>query len=179
MKNVQPLVERGRSLDDVLIELSAAGRSPLEISQRIGGVLTPEQVAVRVNQVLAAPDWLTEAQQERALLQLVRINLLDLRAKVEGERVTLDQYHDSVKIQLAYVDRIFDRYNRRAAATEEELNTYNANVGRQLGRVVDLVLSYMRGALRDEIDAAEWDRLVHDAMEVARVEIASKQIEAS
>lgn len=175
MKASEPVVARGKTIDDVLIELSAAGYSRAEISRRLGGALTPERVHDRINELLEAPDWLTDVQQERALLQLVRINLMELRTNIRKDH---GDYLDGMKLQLAYIDRIFERYTKRAEATQEQLNTYNTNVGRVLGRVVDIALSYMRGALRDEIESDRWDELVQDALMTARTEISRHEVEA-
>ncbi|GAB2702036.1 hypothetical protein BKA24_001733 [Microbacterium marinum] len=188
-RQLEPKVNRGKTLDDTLIELSTAGLSRAEISRRIGGVLTPERVDERLNALLEAPDWLSDAKQERALLQLVRLNLMDLRADLDGYKESVlrgtdelsgprrDAYNDNLKLQLAYIDRIFTRYDKRARATDEDLNTWSVNVGRELGSIVDEALAYMKGALRGEIAATEWDQLKIEAMQHAWSRIEEKQVE--
>ncbi|MDF2506234.1 MAG: hypothetical protein K0Q52_93, partial [Microbacterium sp.] len=57
-------------------------------------------------------------------------------------------------------------------------NTYNQNVGAVLGRVVDMSLSYMKGALRDQVDPEKWDELTQEALVLAWNEIEKKQVEA-
>ena len=86
-----PDIRREVTLDDLILELAATGKSREEISQRIGGALTPERVDQRVKQILAAPDWLTDIQQQRAMLRLMQTNIIQLR----------DEWNlDSAKLQL-------------------------------------------------------------------------------
>jgi hypothetical protein len=86
-----------------------------------------------------------------------------------------EEYLDAMKLQLAYIDRIFERYNRRKAATDEELGTWNQNVGREIGAIVDETLAYMKGALRGEIDGQSWEALKLEAMQHAWHRIEAKQ----
>jgi hypothetical protein len=75
-----------------------------------------------------------------------------------------------------YLKDVLDRLEKRQARITADLNTYNASVGQQLGHVVDLALTYMKGALRESVDAEKWDELVLDAIAVAAHEIEKKQI---
>lgn len=170
----ETLVRRGKTTDDVLLELSVSGLSPQQISERLRGAISAERVRVRIAAILESPDWLTDAQQERAMLRLVHVNLLELRESIADS--DKGDFLDNMKVQLAYIDRIFERYNRRAAATEEDLNTYNQNVGRHLGMVVDGVLAFLRGALRDQLTPDQWETLIAEAMDYARGQIEAKQI---
>jgi hypothetical protein len=82
---------------------------------------------------------------------------------------------DSIKVQASIIKDLLTQLDKRQKANETDLSTYNANVGRQLGHVVDLVLTYMRGAMRDEIDLQKWDDSIEEALVLAQAEIAKRQ----
>lgn len=161
---------RGKSVDDQLIELAAMEISAEEISRRLGGAITPARVRQRVSDLLTAGDWLTDVQKERALIRILHMNLMAMR----GEELNAD----NAKLQLQYANVLLDRLDKRQAVTSQQLETYNANVGRTLGEVVIHALAYMKGALSAEIDAQRWDLLVEDAMLSARQAIAAKQVDS-
>lgn len=165
----QPAIRpnRQKSTDDIIIELAAADLSAEEISRRIGGVITPARVMLRTRELLKAGDWLDLAQKEQALLRILHMNVMEMRE----EALTVD----SAKLQLAYIKEILERLDKRRATTDENLNTYNANVGRQIGSIVDEALAYMQGALREQIDPVKWRELVEEAMTIAWTRIAAKQ----
>jgi hypothetical protein len=162
---------KNRSIDDALLEAAVMDLSAEETSARLNGVLSPARVMVRWKELLRSNTWLEAAEREQALLRVLQKNLVDLQnAELMGA--------EGFKIQLSYIRQLFERLDKRQAATEEQLNTYNENVGRQLGRVVDMTLKYMQGALREVIEPAKWDELVQEALVMAQVEIAKKQVEA-
>lgn len=169
MNRQPPDIDRSRSIDDLLIELAASGKSREEISRRIGGVLSPERVDQRVNEILKAPDWLTRAQQEVALIRLLQVNIVDLQASPSL---------DSMKLVLAYIREVFAQMQKHGQATERDLNTWNENTGRELGRIVDKALSYMQGALREKVDPDMWEQVKLEAMQAAWHDIQARQVEA-
>lgn len=157
------------AIDEQILRL-ADTCSPEEISLIIGGILSPARVAARTADLLKAQDWLTERQQEQLVLRNMRVIL----RRLSGPHMDLD----TAKVSLQYLKAIGDRLDKRAAANEQDLQTYNDNVGRQLGHVVDMALSYMKGALREEVDPDRWDELVLEALDLAQAEILSKQVES-
>lgn len=141
-----------------------------EISERLGGVVSPVQVGARIKELLKMKNWLTAAEQDQEItLEMQRV-LATLKARFQD--------NENLSLQLKVLKELGTRLDKRAAATQVDLNTYDANVGRQLGRVVDLALSYVKGALREKIDADEWDSLVLEAMGHARAEIVKNEVEA-
>lgn len=170
MNEIEVKLGRGKSIDDALLEGAVLGLSAEEISGRIGGALSPARVMVHTREMLRGGNWLDDAERELAILRMLNKNLVELH------QMALDT--DGAKIQLQYAKELMDRLAKRRGAVESDLNTYNANVGRQLGHVVDLALTYMKGALREKIDPQAWDGLVLDAMAVAQVEIERHQVEA-
>jgi hypothetical protein len=144
-------------------------KSPEEISQMLGGLITPARVASQTKELLTSRNWLDQIDQERLVFHKLRALLTNL----EGQYTSLD----NAKVQLSLIKVIFDRADKIMARNDVHVDTYNQNVGRIMGRVVDIALSYMRGALREEVDAARWDELMVEAMQHARTEIAQHEIE--
>lgn len=163
-------VNRGKSVDDQLIELAAAEVSAEEISRRLGGAITPARVHQRVTDLLNAGDWLTDVQKERALIRILHMNLMQMR--------DTELNVDNAKLQLQYANVLLANLEKRQTATAGQLETYNSNVGRTLGQVVLHALGYIKGALSAEIDPARWDAIVEEAMIDARKQIQAKQVDA-
>lgn len=159
-------IARG-SLDDRMLAL-ADRCSPEEISEALGHAVSPAAIHRRIRELLAARDWLSEAEQDK----LITLKMKRILGELEGRFLDLD----NAKVQLQLLRAIGERLDKRREATEVDLNSYSANVGRQLGHVVDLALTYMKGALREEVDSDKWDALVADALSMAWVEIEKKQI---
>jgi hypothetical protein len=165
------LLGKGKSIDDALLEAAVMDLSAEETSARLRGALSPARVMLRWKELLRSNTWLEAAEREQALLRVLQSNLVDLQS---AEGLGADGY----KIQLSIIRELFARLDKRQAATQEELNTYNQNVGAVLGRVVDMSLSYMKGALRDQVDPEKWDELTQEALVIAWNEIEKKQVEA-
>ena len=157
----------GKSVDDTILRY-ADSRSPEEISRMLGGMVSPAQVAAHTKRLLTSRDWLEKKEQEDLAFYQLKATLAELR---EGYRDVATR-----KLELQYISKLFDRIDKRSLVTEDQLHTYNANVGRIMGRVVDMALSYMKGALREEVDAAKWDALMLEALGHARKEIAKHEI---
>lgn len=160
---------RELSIDDQLIMGAARDLSAEEISREIGGILSPARVMVRTRELLKSGDWLDEKEKEQALLLVLRNRVYELQNATDL---------DSIKVQTVIVKELLTQIDKRAKSNSADLNTYNANVGRQLGHVVDLVLSYMRGAFHAQIDVDAWDERLQEALVIASTEIEKKQVEA-
>lgn len=155
-------------LDDRILSM-ADSHSAVEISKKLGGVISPTRVASRTKELLETRDWLTEAQQDSLVIMKMRKVLLHL----EGQLLDLD----NAKVQLQFLKAIGDRLDKRRAATEVDLNTYHVNVGREMARVYDIALSYMKGALRGDVDPELWDETAREALEHARAELAKSAVD--
>lgn len=170
MSEIQVKLGRGKSIDDSLLEGAVMGLSAEEISERIAGALTPARVMVRLRQMFTGGTRLDDAERELAILRLLEKNLVDLN------RMMLDK--DIATVQLQYAKELMNRLAARRKLAEEDINSHNAAIGRELGHVVDLVLVFMKGALREKVDPQKWDELVLDAMAMAQLEIEKHQVEA-
>lgn len=155
-----------RPLDVKLLQL-ADSHSPEEIGERLR--LSPKAVAARITELLKMRDWLTAAQEDA----LITLKMKRILVQLEDRYLDLD----NAMMQLRLLKEIGNRLDKRQAATSVDLSTYNQNVGRVLGQVVDSSLAYMKGALREQVDPELWDTLVMEAMQHARTEIAKNEIE--
>lgn len=164
-------IRRSDSVNDRIIIYTVEGLSPEAISEKIDGVMSPAKVRLRVRELLKETDWLDNAEQEVALIRVMRRNLAQLQRLLEEGIDT-----EVMKTSLSYIKSILERMDKQQSNTEAKLDQYNANVGRTIGRVVDLSLTYMKGAVRDQIDGDEWDVLVREALQSARMEIEKYQV---
>lgn len=139
-----------------------------EMSNELGGVIKPAAIAAKLSDLLKAPDWMSAAQEDR----LLTIRLSQILATLE-ERF---QDVENMTLQLKLLKELGNRLDKRQAATQVDLNSWNQNVGRELGRIVDQSFAFMRGALRDEIEPERWDELQREALMFAKKEIAKKEV---
>jgi len=148
--------------------LSMADRMSFEeMSNELGGVIKPGAIAAKLSELLKAPDWMSAAQEDR----LLTIRLSQILATLE-ERF---QDVENMTLQLKLLKELGNRLDKRQAATQLDLNTLYDNQGRIMGRAFDIALTYMRGALRDEIDGERWDELAKEGLEHAQVELQKHQ----
>ena len=159
-------LKSANKVDQKILQL-AGSHSPAEISARLGGVVSAGAVASRVQTLLKAKDWLTTAQEEQLLLWELKMALVEINER------TMDK--DMLKVKLAYTKAITDRLDKRLASTDIDLGVLYQNQGRIMGQVVDSALSYMKGALREQVDATLWEDLVKEAMYSAQAEIAKHE----
>lgn len=139
-----------------------------EMSRELGGVLTAKQCAAKLDELLDAPDWMTAAREDR----LITIRMSQILATLE-ERF---QDIDNMTLQLKVLKELGNRLDKRQAATTVDLNTWNANTGRELGRIVDQSMAYMKGALREKVDAETWEQLEGEALAFAKAEIRKREL---
>lgn len=149
-----------RPLDVKLLQL-ADSFSPEEIGERLR--LSPSAVAARITELLKMRDWLTAAQEDA----LITLRMKRILAQLEERYLDLD----NAMMQLRLLKEIGNRLDKRQAATSVDLNTLYDNQGRIMARAFDIALSYMRGALRDEIDPERWDELTDEALQHAEAEL--------
>lgn len=148
---------------DVKILALADSHSPEEISERLGGIVRPKTVASRVAHLLKTKNWLTAAQQD----QLYTLRMSAILEELEQRYMDKDM----AKLRLNVLKELSARLDKRAAATQVDLNALYGNQGRIMLQAFDVALSYMKGALRDEVDADRWDELRVEAIAHAKSEL--------
>ncbi len=152
-------------VDETILRL-ADSHSFEEISKRLGGIVSPASVGARLHFLLKSKNHLDQLEQ----MQLNEWKLKNLLVELEGK------YHDdnNVKLQLQLIKEILKRLDARAAATDTDLNQLYANQGRIMSQAFDIALSYMKGALRDEINPEVWDEVREEALRHAEAELDSR-----
>jgi hypothetical protein len=162
----RPTGGRFGPLDDQILQL-ADSHSPEEISEKMNGVLSPEVVASRLQMLLKSKNWLTAAQEDA----LITLKLKRVLVELEGKFLDID----NAKMRLSFLKEIGSRLDKRSAASETDLTKLYDNQGAIMGRVYDSALSYMKGALRESVNAELWDELAREALMNAQVELAKHQ----
>lgn len=158
-------------IDAVLVRY-ADSLSPAQISFKIEGALSPEQVMTRIGQLLDSPDWLTAAQQD----QLVTLKMRQLVVELEE----MPRTARNAEILIRALEAVGNRLDKRQAATERDLSTLYAFQGAVMLDAIQKALDYMKKTLTaaDKIDPAEWDTALSAAMRFAQMEVASHEQDA-
>lgn len=146
-------------------------RSANEISEMLGGTVSPARVAALKEELLASRKWVTQAQEE----ELVLYRLRNIVSRFEEADNTASDM-ETARVHLGYLKEIGNRLDKRRAATQVDLETYDMNVAREMVRAYDIALSYMKGALRNEIDEERWDEIAKEALAHAGREVTKKAI---
>ena len=155
-------------MDDTILRF-AGSHSPEEISYMLGGLVSPQRVAARVQELLASKSWLTQQQEQRRLY----LTLSGVLAELQGRYLDVD----NAKVILQLIKEQSRQLEVASRAQETDLNKLYDNQGRIMARIFDMALSYIRGALRDEIDPDRWDELQAEALLMAQGEIAKHEME--
>ena len=158
---------------DALIVRYADSMSPAQIAFKLQGAMSPEQVMVRIGQLLDSPDWLTNAQQD----QLVTLKMRQLVVELEE----MPRTTRNAEVLLRGLEAVGDRLDKRRAATEEDLSQLYAFQGTVMVDAIEKALAHMRGALTgaNKISALEWDTALAQAMLFAQMEVAKHESGAS
>lgn len=144
-------------------------RSAEEISTMLGGVISPAKVMARGQELIKNRNWLSATQEDELVLMKLRGILAELETRY------LD--NEGAGVQLRLLKEIGKRLDTRRAATVVDLETYDLNVAREMTRVYDIALGYMKGALRGDIDPELWDSVSAEALAHAGREVSKKAIE--
>lgn len=152
---------------DAVIVRYADSLSPAQISFKIEGLLSPEQVMVRIGQLLDSPDWLSAAQQD----QLVTLKMRQLVVELEE----MPRTARNAEILIRALEAVGNRLDKRAAATEHDLSTLYAFQGAVMLDAIQKALGHMRSALTgaEKLSREEWDTALSAALRVAQVEISA------
>lgn len=157
-------------LDRKILQFAAAGNSPEEISRKIGNVLPPTKVALRIHKLIDSPDeYLSIPQQIRLNLQMMRDTLGELNSRYLDDA--------NAKTRLAYMKEIAGSLERLQKTNDTDMELYSANVGRAMAAAYDIALAHIGGRLGDRVPIEEWAVLKREALEVAQGEVAKKQLE--
>jgi len=151
---------------DALIVRYADSMSPTQISFKLEGALSPEQVMVRIGQLLESPDWLTAAQQD----QLVTLKMRQLVVELEE----MPRSTRNAEVLVRALEAVGNRLDKRAAAIERDLSTLYAFQGTVMLDAIEKALAHMKKSLTaaDKLDPIEWDAALTEALRFAQMEVA-------
>jgi hypothetical protein len=169
-----PGIIQQQEIDDVLIRY-ADTLSPAAISFKLEGLLTPEQVLFRINQLLETPDRFTALQQDQLVTQKMRRLVAQLEEMMNTPGTTTARTAEVLGVQL---ERLGNRLDRRAASTQKELKTLYAFQGTVLLDGVNASMNYMRtqiAAGKIPKNEQEWDAMLAASIRYAQFEIASHE----
>lgn len=163
-----------REVDAILIRY-ADTESAEAISFRIEGILTPKQVAARIDQLLAAPDRLSMLQQDQLITLKMRQVVNQLEETMSGGHVTAR----TAEVVLGGLEKIGNRLDKRQESTERELKSLYAFQGVAFLDAVIEALNFIKqnavGA--DKIPEEEWDRHLENATRKAQLSLAVHDID--
>jgi hypothetical protein len=144
--------------------------SPLEISFRIEGILSPEQVMVRIGRLLESREWLDSAQQDRLVTLKMRQLIVELEEMKLNPRVA--------ETLIRALEALGSRLDRRAAATESDLQTLYAFQGSAMLDAVNVAMAHMRGRLTALAGVSEedWDSALESSIRHAQLDIARHEL---
>ncbi|ALJ19502.1 hypothetical protein [Microbacterium sp. No. 7] len=153
---------------DRAIDLYIGLYSPVDISrEQFGGSVPASVIRERAEKVLSV-DWLTAAQQEELVLRKLR----NITSRLELELANQGFLNlDNISAQLATLREQGRRLDARRAAAKVDVERYSANVAHEMVRAYDIALSYLRGALREQISDEHWAELTTEALLHAEREV--------
>ena len=151
-------------VDQVIVRY-ADTLSPAELSFKIDGVLSPEQVMARIGRLLESREWLDSAQQDRLVTLKMRQLIVDLEEMKLSPRVaeTLIRALESLGVRL----------ERRTQATERDLHTLYAFQGAVMLDAINAAMAHMRGSITalDGVSEEAWDAAMEASIRFAQLEI--------
>lgn len=143
--------------------------SPAEISIKIDGVLTPEQVAARTSKILMSRDWLDQTQQDRLVTMKMRQLIVELE---EMPRTTRN-----AEVLIKALDTLGNRLDRRIQATEQDLSRLYAFQGAVMLDAVMSAIQSVRPLTESTTPPtdAEWTDAVEVGIRHAQLELAKHE----
>lgn len=157
------------AMDKILLRGASANKSGAELSAMTNGVIPAADAMLRVDAILSSRNWLTEANKEKLLLD----DMYALKDSLTNQASVGNL--DAAKVLRATLVDIGNRLDKRAKATDLDLNTLYGNQGAIMSRAYDIALSYMKGALRGEVDPVKWDELANEALTHAQAELTQHE----
>lgn len=155
-------------IDKVLLRY-ADSRSPAELSLITGGMLTPEECAARVSMLLEQGDWLTRTQQDALVTMKMRMLISEMEDQPRTTR--------NAEVLIRALEVLGNRLDKRAAATEQDLQRLYSWQGELLIDAIVNVLTHMRRRLPDvaAIPEHEWRQVVDEGIRRAGALFASHE----
>lgn len=169
-----PGIIQQQEIDAVLIRY-ADTLSPAAISFKLEGLLSPEQVLFRINQLLETPDRFTMLQQDQLVTQKLRNLIVQLEEMMVSPGTMTARTAEVLGAQL---ERLGNRLDKRVASTEKDLHTLYAFQGGVLLDGVMASMNYMRTQIASgniPSNEEEWNAMLQSSIRYAQFEIASHE----
>jgi hypothetical protein len=156
-------------IDAVLIRY-ADSMSPAQIAFKLEGRLSPEQVMVRIGQLLDSPDWLTTAQQD----QLVTLKMRQLVAELEE----MPRTTRNAEVLLRGLEAVGSRLEKRQAATTQDLTQLYAFQGVAMVEEIEKIVNAIKAQMPElsAIDMVRWN--AHLSVELRNAQMRLAKLEA-
>jgi hypothetical protein len=151
---------------DAVIVRYADSMSPAAISFKIEGRLSPEQVMVRIGQLLDSPDWLTTAQQD----QLVTLKMRQLVAELEE----MPRTTRNAEVLLRGLEAVGARLEKRQAATTQDLTQLYAFQGVAMVDEIEKIVTAIKAKMPElsTLDMVRWNALLSVELRNAQMRLA-------
>lgn len=143
--------------------------SPAQISFKIEGILSPEQVMARIGQLVDTPDWLSSARQD----QLVTLKMRQLVVELEE----MPRTPRNAEILIRSLEALGHRLDQRSAATQQDLSTLYAFQGAVMLDAIQSAIGHLKESVTALTDLSqdEWDTLLSQALRHAQMEISKHE----
>lgn len=151
---------------DAVIVRYADSMSPAQISFKIEGRLSPEQVMVRIGQLLDSPDWLTSAQQD----QLVTLKMRQLVVELEE----MPRTTRNAEVLLRGLEAVGTRLEKRQAATTQDLTQLYAFQGVAMVEEIEKIVNAIKTQMPElsALDMVRWNALLSIELRNAQMRLA-------
>lgn len=156
---------------DQLIIRYADTMSATQISFKLEGLLSPEQVATRRQTLLDVPDALTAAQQD----QLVTLKMRQLVVELEE----MPRTARNAEVLIRSLEAVGARLDKRAAMTEKDLSTLYAFQGTVLLDAIEVAVERIKAMISGLVDVNEdtWNKAIESGIQHAQLEIGKHEQE--
>lgn len=153
------------AFDDKLLRGAANGLSPVELSRRVGGTLTPAECAVRVREILNDKAFWGGTEKKQLLLYQVQTTVEEL-ASISKNSGDSQDYSTLIRS----MDLLRKVLGEMEGQTEEELEAYVRAQAGQMVQFVSKVLDRAKEVLSEEypeLDAS----VIDDAFQTSMFEV--------
>lgn len=155
-------------LDARLLTMAASHKSPEEMSEELGGSISPARAAQRVREILSSRDWLSHAAQEQLVMQEM-VELKDRLKNLIARWDEADYLHGLDPRMIAMLQKMLTDLlkaveQRRKAASTERITIRTAHAA----LIVSAIERSFRMMMHELSEHYKIDEIVaRDALEAA------------
>lgn len=158
------------AFDDKLLRGAANGLSPVELSRRVGGTLSPAECAVRVREILNDKAFWGGTEKKQLLLYQVQTTVEEL-ATISKNSGDSQDYSTLVRS----MDLLRKVLGEMEGATEEEMRAMVRMQAEDMFNYVEAIMARARKILEEE--HPEFDpAVIEEAIVLAREDIRGQRV---